>query len=227
MQMTFVGCIGYFMQCSGLGDVLETVCASCSVDVNWQGSVAGCARSFSYRLRLDDSAVLQILHSRSIYTHLRGKLHYQPNFWELKTFFLVFSISEMPWEKDKPLPLEEDKASDIPVVADKASDITQEKDKSSEMTQEEDQSAQDWSVIDGIKSDMNEIVKIISQTGKGTALLWLQYMEIVRILRNFITTEYTGDWSLHLSTVKQILPYYAVAGHNQYAKSAYIYCQQM
>ena len=52
-------------------------------------------------------------------------------------------------------------------------------------------------------------------------------MSMVDILRSFIKAERTGNWALHLNTVRETLPYFAAAGHHLYLKSAYIYYQQM
>ncbi|KAK3747021.1 hypothetical protein QZH41_001488 [Actinostola sp. cb2023] len=52
-------------------------------------------------------------------------------------------------------------------------------------------------------------------------------MHMVDILHRFIKAERTGNWELHLQTVYEMLPYFAASGHNQYAKSAYIYLQFM
>ena len=60
-----------------------------------------------------------------------------------------------------------------------------------------------------------------------TARLWLQYMDMVALLRQFIKAERTGNWALHLHSLQEMLPYYAAAGHNSYAKSVHIYLQQM
>ena len=40
-----------------------------------------------------------------------------------------------------------------------------------------------------------------------TATLWLQYMEMVDILREFIRAERIGNWALHLEAVSEMLPY--------------------
>ena len=60
-----------------------------------------------------------------------------------------------------------------------------------------------------------------------TAALWLQYMEMVDILRQFIKAERTANWELHLQTVNKMLPYFAASGHNNYLKCAYLYLQTM
>ena len=67
----------------------------------------------------------------------------------------------------------------------------------------------------------------VQMAAKRTSKLWLQYMEMVDILRLFIKTERTGDWMLHLKSFQEMLPFFAASGHNLYAKSAYTYVQQM
>ena len=62
---------------------------------------------------------------------------------------------------------------------------------------------------------------------KRTSKIWLQYMEMVDILHLFIQAERTGDWMLHLKSLQEMLPFFAASGHKLYAKSAYIYVQQM
>lgn len=54
-----------------------------------------------------------------------------------------------------------------------------------------------------------------SRTGR----LWLQYMKMVDILKHFLRAERTGNWDMHLSSMKEMLPYFAAAGHNLYAKT--------
>ena len=63
-----------------------------------------------------------------------------------------------------------------------------------------------------------------------TAVLWIQYCEMIQLLRKFIKNERTGDWELHLQSVRDMLPYVAIccsAGHSLYAKSAYVYITSM
>ena len=59
-----------------------------------------------------------------------------------------------------------------------------------------------------------------------TAKLWLQYMAMLDIFRRFLKVERTGNWKLHLKSVKEMLPYFAAAGHNLYVKSAYMYLEK-
>lgn len=61
----------------------------------------------------------------------------------------------------------------------------------------------------------------------ATSRLWLQYIEMVNILRQFLRAERTGDWDLHLQFLQEMLPYLAAAGHNLYTKSIHIYLQEM
>lgn len=43
----------------------------------------------------------------------------------------------------------------------------------------------------------------------------------------FIRAERSGDWNLHLVTIRKLIPFFHAAGHLNYAKSAQIYLQQM
>ena len=60
-----------------------------------------------------------------------------------------------------------------------------------------------------------------------TATLWLQYMEMVNILRTLIKAERTANWELHLQEVSEMLPYLATLGHNLYVKCTQLYLQSM
>ncbi|ELU15381.1 hypothetical protein CAPTEDRAFT_199459 [Capitella teleta] len=62
-----------------------------------------------------------------------------------------------------------------------------------------------------------------SRTGR----LWLNYMQQVSLIKPLIYAERTGDWVLHLNSIRQMIPYFHAAGHLAYAKSARIYLQQM
>ncbi|KAK7111484.1 hypothetical protein V1264_011106 [Littorina saxatilis] len=83
--------------------------------------------------------------------------------------------------------------------------------------------------------DSPELIKIeqmLLQTkehlqGQRMAKLWLQYMNMIDIMRRFLRAERTGNWLLHLHSLQQMLPYLAAAGHSLYAKSVHIYLQDM
>ena len=60
-----------------------------------------------------------------------------------------------------------------------------------------------------------------------TSVLWLQYMQVVDILKRFLRGERTGNWRMHLSSMREMLPFFAAAGHNLYAKTVYVYLQEM
>ena len=60
-----------------------------------------------------------------------------------------------------------------------------------------------------------------------TASLRIQYLDMIRILLNFIRAERLGNWYLHLEAVSEMLPYLASSGHSLYAKSASIYISSM
>ena len=65
------------------------------------------------------------------------------------------------------------------------------------------------------------------QRESKTGQLWLQFMEMVGLVRQFIKAERTGNWKLHIQTVIDMLPLFAASGHNNYLKSAHLYAQKM
>ena len=80
-------------------------------------------------------------------------------------------------------------------------------------------------VIDSIAKRLNDVSKLMKSS--GTSTLWLQYMKMLDILRQFIKAEKMGNWQLHLKSTYEMLSYFAASGHNLYTKSAYIYLQIM
>jgi hypothetical protein len=52
-------------------------------------------------------------------------------------------------------------------------------------------------------------------------------MDMICILRDFIKAERTGNWNMHLESLKSMLSYFAASGHNLYVKSAWKYINQM
>jgi 5'-3' exonuclease len=72
-----------------------------------------------------------------------------------------------------------------------------------------------------------ETHKDMLESSYRTARLWLQYMEMIDIMRSFMRSERIGDWSLHLETMQAMLPYLAASGHNLYTKSLHLYLQKM
>lgn len=77
---------------------------------------------------------------------------------------------------------------------------------------------------------IQEVIKsriaITSESGR-TAKLWAQYHELVQLVKDFIRAERTSDFGMHLSVVADMLPYFAAAGHSQYAKGARLYLELM
>ena len=68
--------------------------------------------------------------------------------------------------------------------------------------------------------------KMLQQSSR-TAKFWLQYIQYVEILKDFIRSERTGNFSFHLITVRKMLNLFAATGHINYAKCGRLYLQQM
>ena len=60
-----------------------------------------------------------------------------------------------------------------------------------------------------------------------TAKLWLQYMRMLEILRQFLRSERSGNWNLHMNFLKNMVAYLVAAGHNNYTRSLLLYLQHL
>ncbi|GBO46046.1 hypothetical protein AVEN_203613-1 [Araneus ventricosus] len=70
--------------------------------------------------------------------------------------------------------------------------------------------------------------KLKQYEGRGsTGKLWIQYFHMVSIAKEFIRAERMGDWQAHLNCVKEMIPYFHASWHFPYAKSTYLYLQDM
>ncbi|GBN55532.1 hypothetical protein AVEN_51159-1 [Araneus ventricosus] len=66
--------------------------------------------------------------------------------------------------------------------------------------------------------------KLKQYEGRGsTGTLWIQYLHMVSIAKEFIRAESMGDWQAHLNCVKEMIPYFHASGHFPYTKSTYLY----
>ena len=60
-----------------------------------------------------------------------------------------------------------------------------------------------------------------------TAQLWIMYIEMVLILKRYITAERSGDWEGHLRETENMLPYTVSSGHTKYMSCLPIYLDEM
>ncbi|XP_075210330.1 uncharacterized protein LOC142317661 [Lycorma delicatula] len=60
-----------------------------------------------------------------------------------------------------------------------------------------------------------------------TAKLWIQYYRMTCLLKQFLEAEPTGNWTLHVTTIRKMLPFFHASGHFIYAKSTHVYLQDV
>ena len=72
-----------------------------------------------------------------------------------------------------------------------------------------------------------ECLKDTLRSTSRTAKLWLQFMEYIEIIKDFICCERLGMWDVHLIAVTALLNLFAATCHIHYAKSARLYVQEM
>ena len=56
-----------------------------------------------------------------------------------------------------------------------------------------------------------------------TGKLWIQFMDLIDLIRESHRAQRTSDFMLYLKSLQKRLPYFPASGHNNYAKSAYIF----
>ena len=213
VEMSFLGCIGKIMSGSGLQQVLEVVYAPNTVVHMLAGRAM--ARAFRGHMFVD-SALNAIITARAFNVSLpepqaviidevlsRGDDAPQADSQQCETDEAQRALREF---------------SQIP------GDLQQALQQSDALIQGEEPSLP-RKVLDRIERQLEEEKR--KMDGHRTAQLWLQYMDMVDILRRFVRAERTGNWHLHLRTLREMLSFLAAAGHNLYTKSIYIYLLQM
>ena len=75
--------------------------------------------------------------------------------------------------------------------------------------------------------DKISILKQILIDSSSTAKLWLQYMNYVSIIKEFVHAETSGNWQTHLTAMGKLLNFLAVTGHINYPKSGRLYLQRL
>jgi len=68
--------------------------------------------------------------------------------------------------------------------------------------------------LDDVMKKMDEFVK--TKCTSPTSQLWLMYIEMITILKRYISAERAGIWDLHIAAAEEILPYLVSAGHSKY-----------
>ena len=84
----------------------------------------------------------------------------------------------------------------------------------------------DSDILDMILAKVTEKRKSCKAVSR-TVALWLQYLDMLDIVRGFLKAERRGNWEMHVQAVSQMLPYFAASGHNHYMQSASLYLQSI
>ncbi|XP_031335335.1 uncharacterized protein LOC116165167 isoform X2 [Photinus pyralis] len=87
-------------------------------------------------------------------------------------------------------------------------------------------SAHDKDCVKELVSKFKDKLEQFTNLGP-TAKLWSQYFQMVTLILTFIDAERTGNWTLHLETIHDMLPYFHSSGHFLYAKCCHLYLQDM
>ena len=75
--------------------------------------------------------------------------------------------------------------------------------------------------------DLQQILEEMASRSR-TSKLWIDcVIKPVLLMQRYIRAERQSDWALHLSAVHEMLPYFYVAGHINYARYALYYLHAM
>ena len=208
-QMSFLGCIGYLMQNTGLHELLDNVYAPNSV------TQMLCGKSVSRAVRahiLVEDALNTLLLEKALPSLVKHS-NCNANSAEHGNH-----LTESDHEVDADQDMEADQ--DLVIVKDlkELLENVYTKDVQVDVIIENEALKK----IHTIYTSLREI-----RSCYRTAKLWFLYLDMISLLKTFIKAERTGNWELHLKTMKDMLPYFAAAGHHLYLKSGYIYLQQM
>ena len=189
-EMSFLSCIGNLMAGSGLKELLEMVYAPNVVEHIFTGKAI--ARAVRTHL-LVDAALNTLMLAKSLKVPIPG---------------MQDTANDPASTEEQPQSIEEIENHNLWEACSLYEDLMKKCKTAKEV------SAAD--VLSRIKCLLQEHRDLMKDD--RTALLWLQYMDMVNILRLFI---------LHLQALSEMLSYLAAARHNLYAKSVRLYLQFM
>jgi len=53
---------------------------------------------------------------------------------------------------------------------------------------------------------------VLKENG-ATSKLWMQYIDMISLMKEYIMAERMGNWKLHLQCVEKMIPYFHASGH--------------
>ena len=240
VQMSFLGCIGFIMEGSGLRDCLEQVYSHNTVSHILSGKAY--SRAVRAHVMLD-AALHAILLAETfktpwILSHNKVAEHevYQYRFEEETGFGIKnddgdCDASAVQGEEIREL-------IDIKDIFDNNSQVLEETtghddlDTVANLCEAFVSGGIDVTQVEQSESlhkvwqNLNDYKKKINQQSR-ISKLWSIYIDMINILKLSIRAERTGNLQLHLSSIRLMLPYFAACGHHLYLKSARLYLQQM
>ena len=231
--MSFLGAIGHIMAGSGLRRCLELIYAENTVTHMMTGKVYD--RAFRGHL-LMDAALNTMLASTAFGTLVPitciSRMHDNSDGVELETNTNFESVVMEHKDDESSEEINMQLSSDVDeIVSSDMDSITVDLHEVEKLYDSlvEKEVALESAFSKDIFERIDSLTKKATDSLKHhrTAQLWMTYMRMVDIMRNFIKSERTGDWNLHVQTLHDMLPYLAAAGHNLYTKSMHIYLQQL
>ena len=187
MQMSFLGSMGHLMACSGLQELLEVVHARNMATHMMTGKAA--SRAIRGHLLVDAALSSTLLAD-------------------------VYNVPVLTKDAVEAQPCH-DETNEKETIDSVITDLTEArklymKTMSFSLLVEDVCSAE---VLQQIKSKLSTKKKSMTM---HTSCLWLQYQNMIDILKKFTKAEWTGHWNLHRQAVFDMLPYHSACGHRPF-----------
>ena len=203
-EMNFLGSIGNIMNNTGLSELLESIYAPAAVVHMLSGKAVSRAIRGHF-LMYTALSLLMITEIYEIDINILDNIH-----WDDKAN-IAHEVDDNESEYGVNIP---DEVTELLHVIDKLLDGII--------------SVTELGENNAVKTLKKRIQAFNGSFGQNrTAKLWIEYMNRIDLLRQFITAERSGHWLLQLKSLQQMLPYLAASGHNLYVKSAHVYLQDM
>jgi hypothetical protein len=226
--MSFLGSIGHLMAGTGLQELLETVFAPNTVTHILSGKAV--ARAIRGHLLLDTAL------NTVLVANIFGIKLSSPSITEVQDDDISTDTDEHPSVTEV---RDDDASRDTPESIDSTPAVASEDEEKSipyelqalggliDKLLEGEMLSSDVTSSSELSSVKEKISNALNAIEHRTGKLWVMYMKCIDIVRDFLRSERTGDWTLHLQILQDMLPYFAASGHNLYTKSVHLYLQKM
>ena len=98
---------------------------------------------------------------------------------------------------------------------------------SANLCQKEAQEAMENPSFSCVVELFDKYLNHLSHSNGNLSAFWISYIDIVEIMLGLLRTSREGDWNLHLSSIREMIPWCFAYDHLNYARYLSVYLSQM